>query len=209
MKTICILDYGLGNIRSVNNALKAIGADAILTRDPEQIASSDGMIIPGVGAFPSGMDLLHQHGLVGEIQKYVTSGRPVLGICLGMQLLFDKGTEFGLTDGLALIPGIVDLIPMKSEEGRLPHIAWTQIERNPAVADVMFAGLTDEQCRFYFVHSYTAKDVPSQFVTGAVSYHGHEIIASVQRDNVWGTQFHPEKSGPCGLHVLDNFINNS
>ncbi len=206
MKTICILDYGIGNIRSVSNALTNLGAKPDITRDPARIAAADGIILPGVGAFPSGMELLHQHGLVAEIHRYVQTGKPFLGICLGMQLLFDKGTEFGTTDGLSLVPGIVDRIPVQPGEGRLPHIAWSRIARNSAVPDVMFAGLSDEQCRFYFVHSFTARDVPREFVTGALDYLGHQVIAAVQRGNVWGTQFHPEKSGPSGLAVLTNFI---
>jgi glutamine amidotransferase len=206
MKTICILDYGIGNIRSVSNAMRQVGANAEISRDPERIAAADGVILPGVGAFPSGMELLQQHGLVAEIHKYVETGRPFLGICLGMQLLFEKGTEYGETDGLALIPGTVDRIPVAPGEGRLPHIAWTEVTRNNALPDMMFAGLSDAQCRFYFVHSYTAGNVPPIFVTAALSYLGHPVIASVQRGNVWGTQFHPEKSGPKGLKLLTNFI---
>ena len=206
MKTICVLDYGLGNIRSVSNALAAVGATVDISRASPHIMGASGLIIPGVGSFPSGMGLLDRHELIATIRKYVSSGRPVLGICLGMQFLFDRSTEFGVTDGLELIPGTIDRIPVQPGEGRLPHIAWRQIERNPTVPSVMFEGLTDQQCRFYFVHSYTASAVPSEFVTGTVSYLGHEIIASVQRNNVWGTQFHPEKSGPSGLHLLRNFI---
>jgi imidazole glycerol-phosphate synthase subunit HisH len=206
MKTICLLDYGVGNIRSVSNALVALGAKSEITRDPARIAAGDGMILPGVGAFPSGMELLHQHGLMAEIRKYVQTGKPFLGICLGMQMLFDKGTEFGPNDGLSLVPGIVDRIPVRPEEGRLPHIAWSRVVRNPGVPDVMFAGLSDECCRFYFVHSFAARDVPREFVTGTVDYLGHQVIAAVQRGNVWGTQFHPEKSGSSGLRVLTNFI---
>lgn len=206
MKNICILDYGIGNIRSVSNALTALGAAPEITRDPARIAAADGVILPGVGAFPAGMELLHQHGLVQLIQSHVATGKPFLGICLGMQLLFDKGTEYSLTEGLGLIPGTVDHIGVTPQEGRLPHIAWTQVTRNEAVPDSMFVGLTDETRRFYFVHSFAARDVPDAFVTGRVSYLGHPVTASVQRGNVWGTQFHPEKSGPSGLALLTNFI---
>lgn len=206
MTTIAILDYGIGNIRSVSNALTAIGASSEITRDPARIAAADGLILPGVGAFPAGMELLNRHGLVDQIHAYVRTGKPFLGICLGMQMLFDRGTEFGDTPGLGLIPGTVDRIPVAPGGGRLPHIAWTQITRNPALPDVMFADLEDAACRFYFVHSYTARDVPTEFVTGSVAYLGHPVTASVQRGNVWGTQFHPEKSGPSGLKLLTNFI---
>jgi glutamine amidotransferase len=206
MKSIAILDYGIGNIRSVSNALAALGTTSEITHDPARISVADGIILPGVGAFPAGMELLHQTGLVPEIHKYVQTGKPFLGICLGMQLLFDKGMEFGDTEGLGLIPGLVDRIPVAPGEGRLPHIAWTKIVRNPTPPGVMFAGLGDDACRFYFVHSFTAKNVPDEFVTSSVSYLGHPVIASVRRGNVWGTQFHPEKSGPNGLAVLSNFI---
>lgn len=206
MKTIAILDYGIGNIRSVSNALTALGAAPEVTNDPARIAAADGVILPGVGAFPAGMDLLRQHDLLPQIQAYVKTGRPFLGICLGMQLLFDKGLEYGETDGLGLIPGVVERIPVAPGEGRLPHIAWTTITRNPALPDDMFQGLTDAECRFYFVHSYTARAVPDTYVTGEIAYLGHPVTASVQRGNVWGTQFHPEKSGPSGLKLLTNFI---
>lgn len=206
MKTIAILDYGIGNIRSVSNALTALGASPEITREPARIAAADGVILPGVGAFPAGMELLQQHGLVPLIHDHVATGKPFLGICLGMQLLFDKGTEYAQTDGLGLIPGTVDHIGVTPQEGRLPHIAWTRVTRNETVPDVMFAGLSDEQRRFYFVHSFTARGVPREYVTGSVDYLGHPVTASVQRGNVWGTQFHPEKSGPSGLALLSNFI---
>lgn len=206
MKTIAILDYGIGNIRSVSNALTALGAAPDITNDQARIEAADGVILPGVGAFPAGMELLRQHGLVPEIHKYVATGRPFLGICLGMQLLFVRGTEFGDTAGLNLIPGVVDRIPVQPGDGRLPHIAWTTIHRNQDMPDAMFAGLDDVQCRFYFVHSFAARDVPDAFVAGSADYLGHPVIAAVQRGNVWGTQFHPEKSGPSGLRLLTNFI---
>ena len=140
----------LGNIRSVSNALTALGATPDITRDPARIAAADGMILPGVGAFPSGMELLHQHGLVTEIHKYVQTGKPFLGICLGMQLLFDKGTEFG-TDGRTEPGAGRSWHPHSgSNRGSLPHIAWKAgLRCNNAVPDAMFAGLNDEAGRFY------------------------------------------------------------
>lgn len=206
MTTIAILDYGIGNIRSVSNALAALGTTSKISRNPEIISAADGVILPGVGAFPAGMDLLNQAGLIPEIHRYVQTGKPFLGICLGMQLLFDRGTEYADTKGLGLIPGVVDRISIAPGEGRLPHIAWTTVNRNRSVPDQAFAGLDDAACRFYFVHSYTAQNVPSEFITGSASYMGHPVTASVQRGNIWGTQFHPEKSGPSGLRLLANFI---
>lgn len=208
MKKIVVLSYGLGNVRSVGNALRAIGANADVSHDEHSIMQADGLIIPGVGAFPHGMANLVESGLVGVIRKYIDSGRPVLGICLGMQLLFDKGTEFVPTDGLGLIAGSVDIIPISPKVGRLPHIAWSTICPTEQGRQKMFAGLTDSEMRFYFVHSYAATGVQPDNISATVSYLGNNIVAAVQSGNVWGTQFHPEKSGPSGLHLLKNFINN-
>lgn len=203
-KDIVVLDYGLGNVRSVSNALRLIGATASVTRDLAHIERCDGLVIPGVGAFPQAMQNLHETGLIEAVRGYMRSGRPVLGICLGMQILCDEGTEFQRTPGLGFIPGSVERIPIAPSEGRLPHIAWSVIQTRSA-AQAMFAGLTPEQLRFYFVHSFAATRVPPEFVAATVNYLGHEIVAAVGRDNVCGTQFHPEKSGAAGLQVLKNF----
>jgi len=208
MKKIAVLGYGLGNVRSVGNALRAIGANTDVSHDEQTVMQADGLVIPGVGAFPQGMANLVESRLVGVIRNYIDSGRPVLGICLGMQLLFDKGTEFVPTDGLGLIPGSVDNIPVTPGEGRLPHIAWSAICPTEQGRQNMFAGLTDSEMRFYFVHSYAATGVKPDNLSATVSYLGNTIVAAVQSGNVWGTQFHPEKSGPSGLHLLKNFINN-
>lgn len=206
MKRIVVLDYGLGNVRSVGNAIRAIGAEAEVTRNDRIIAEADGMIIPGVGAFPDGMANLTDLGLVEVIHKFIDSGRPLLGICLGMQLLFEKGVEYQMTQGLSLISGSVEIIPVKPEVGRLPHIAWSTIKPTEIAAQTMFAGMSDQDMRFYFVHSYAATGLQAQNLSATVDYMGHEIVAAVQRKNVWGTQFHPEKSGLSGLQVLRNFI---
>lgn len=208
MKKIVVLGYGLGNVRSVGNALRAIGANAEVSNNERGIMQADGLVVPGVGAFPQGMANLVESGLVGVIRKYIDSGRPVLGICLGMQLLFEKGTEFVPTEGLGLIPGSVDIIPITPSEGRLPHIAWSTICVTEQGRQTMFAGLPDSKMRFYFVHSYAATGVKPDNLSATVSYLGSRIVAAVQSGNVWGTQFHPEKSGPNGLHLLKNFINN-
>lgn len=208
MKNIVVLDYGLGNVRSVSNALRSIGAAAEISRDEATVVKSDGLIIPGVGAFPHAMQNLVETGLIGSIHRYIESGRPVLGICLGMQLLFDRGNEFAPTDGLGLIPGVVDRIPISPADGRLPHIAWSSVRATPLARESMFAGLSDDQMRFYFVHSYAATGVPNENLSATVNYSGHDIVAAAQRNNIWGTQFHPEKSGPHGLHVLKNFLSN-
>ena len=206
MKKIVVLDYGIGNVRSVKNALLAIGAAAEVTRDRHAIKLADGLIIPGVGAYPDGMKNLTELGLIPVIRKFADSGRPVLGICLGMQLFFGRGTEYRMTQGLSLITGSVEIIPVKPEDGRLPHIAWSPVKSTETGSQTMFAGMSEKEMRFYFVHSYSATGVPARNLSATVDYMGHEIVAAVQMKNVWGTQFHPEKSGPSGLRVLQNFI---
>lgn len=206
MKNIAVLDYGLGNVRSVCNALRAVGANAETTHGEATIMNADGLVIPGVGAFPHAMENLDRSGLIPVIRAFIDTGRPVLGICLGMQLLFEKGTEFVLTQGLGLIPGTVAIIPVAQGEGRLPHIAWSRIQATEQGRATMFAGLSDSDMRFYFVHGYAATGVDQQCLSATVNYLGRDIVAAVQQGNVWGTQFHPEKSGLSGLHVLKNFI---
>ncbi|NDA63558.1 MAG: imidazole glycerol phosphate synthase subunit HisH [Chitinophagia bacterium] len=206
MKKIAVLDYGIGNVRSVKNAFAAVGAQAEVTRDKKKIKECDGLILPGVGSFPEGMALLLQHSLLKCLIGHIHSGKPLLGICLGMQLLFERGTEFRETEGLGVIPGEIMPIPVKPSDGRLPHIAWTKICFEQSNTDPMFFGISASQARFYFTHSYTATQVPSSHVTGITYYLGQKIIASVRHKNVWGTQFHPEKSGPSGLKVLENFV---
>jgi glutamine amidotransferase len=206
MKKIVVLDYGLGNVRSVANALRAIGAVPDVTRDPEPLARADGLVIPGVGAFPRAMQNIAQTGAVEQIMDFVASGRPVLGICVGMQMLFEVGLEFGRTPGLGLISGLVEKIPVLPAEGRLPHIAWSNVSATSQGRAVLFAGLTDEEMRFYFVHSYAAVGVPKEALLATANYQGHLITAAVQQGKVFGTQFHPEKSGPSGLRLLGNFV---
>lgn len=206
MKKICILDYGVGNIRSVTSAVVAAGADASVSSELSVLSNADGMIIPGVGGFAHCMARLHAANLVDAIHSFVSSGRAVLGICVGMQMLFDRGTEFELTDGLGIIRGTVDRIPLAPIEGRLPHIAWSTVEPKAVAKSTMFAQLGASSCRFYFLHSYAAMDVPAEYVSGTATYQGKKMVAAVQMENVWGTQFHPEKSGPNGLQLLANFI---
>ena len=207
MKNIVILDYGIGNVRSVRNAIHAIGASAVVSYDEDVISGADALIVPGVGAFASAMSNLRNTGLLDQIQCFVTSKRPVLGICLGMQILFDQSREFGVTAGLGLLRGTVDIIPINPNHGRLPHISWSKVKISSIGFDSMFSGMQDDELRFYFIHSYAATEVPTQYISGTTDYLGFEIVASVQCGNIWGTQFHPEKSGPNGLKLLRNFIN--
>jgi glutamine amidotransferase len=203
---IAVLNYGLGNLRSVSNALRMVGADPVVSSDAAVIESADALVIPGVGSFPHGMTRLSKSGLIPVITDFVASSRPVLGICLGMQLLFERGSEFEWTAGLGFLPGTVELLPITRSEGRLPHIAWSDVTPAESTRHGMFSGLSDDELRFYFVHSYGATGIHPDDLGGTAQYLGHDIVAAVQHGNVWGTQFHPEKSGPSGLQLLRNFL---
>lgn len=198
---IAIIDYGSGNIFSLQSSLKAIGQEVIVTRDPAEIQASDHIILPGVGAFEDAAQKLHKVGLFEWIRKEAMAKKPILGICLGMQLLFDQSTEYGLHQGLGLIHGevrgIEDVIPKDLD---IPHMGWNRlIYRNPSP---LFQGIP-EGSFVYFVHSYAAFDCEKDLI--AQAEYGCPLTAAVQHGNVCGTQFHPEKSGPVGLKILQNF----
>ena len=206
MTTIAILDYGVGNLRSVANAVAAAGAVPLVTSDAAAASAAPGLIVPGVGAFPHVMARLAESGLASVVRARVADEKPVLGICVGMQLLFEVGLEFERTPGLGLIPGQVARIVEEGSAIRLPHIAWTDVHPNAEFSGAMFDGLPSEGRRFYFLHSFGAMSVPEAFVAARASYEGQEIIAAVRHGSLWGTQFHPEKSGPAGQQFLRNFI---
>lgn len=198
---IAIIDYGSGNIFSLQSSLKAIGQEVIVTRDPAEIQASDHIILPGVGAFEDAAHKLHKVGLFEWIREEARAKKPILGICLGMQLLFDQSTEYGLHQGLGLIHGevrgIEDVIPKDLD---IPHMGWNRlIYRNPSP---LFQGIP-EGSYVYFVHSYAAFDCEKDLI--AQAEYGCPLTAAVQHGNVCGTQFHPEKSGPVGLKILQNF----
>lgn len=192
---IAIIDYGAGNLFSVKNALDFLGFENRITKSADDLRAADRLILPGVGAFPDAMKMLNESGLVGVI-KEETQKKPLLGICLGMQMLFEKGFEFGETDGLGLIKGSVKL--MKPESLPIPHIGWNELELNEECS------LLDKNGEYvYFVHSYAA-ECPSENVAAYCDY-GMKIPALVFNGNVYGAQFHPEKSGEVGLNILRRF----
>ena len=194
---IAIIDYNVGNLFSVKNALDYIGLASEITRDAKTIEQADEMIIPGVGAFPDAMHELKKTGLVPAIRKEAVK-KPLLGICLGMQILFDKGYEFEECDGLGLIPGEVKLIPVTDR--KIPHMGWNElIFTNPCP----LLKSVPERSYVYFVHSYMA-DTDEKNIAASVDY-GVKIPALVQNGNVYGAQFHPEKSGDLGLEMLRTF----
>lgn len=197
---IAVIDYGIGNVRSVLNALEYIGAQAVLTRDPDLLAKADGLVLPGVGAFGEGMRRLDTHNLREPLMSLACAGKPLLGICLGFQMLMRSSTEQGQHEGLSLIDHEVVRLPV---EARLPHIGWSRVKAADAPPPKLLEGLDGEL--FYFVHSYGVVKPASPIVAGLATYVGCEITALVEAGNVFGTQFHPEKSGEAGLQMLRNF----
>ena len=194
---IAIIDYGAGNIFSVLNALEYLGVPAELTADGDKIRQADAIILPGVGAFPDAMRMLHATGLT-ELLKEEAGKKPFLGICLGMQMLFEKSWEFEETEGLGLIPGEIVRIP---DTGlKIPHMGWNQLEITQSCP--FLEGIKDGGS-VYFVHSYMAKTEPENVV--AYSDYGVQVPALVRCGNVYGAQYHPEKSGAVGLQMLRNF----
>ncbi len=200
---IAIIDYGMGNKHSVYNALKYIGVDSVISRDAGEISKAERIILPGVGAFGAAMENLRQMGLEDILhEEIMVKGKPFLGICLGMQLLAETGTEKGLFQGLGWIAGEVTRLQPPGTGFKLPHVGWNDIE---LVKDtVLFKGLKKEKA-FYFVHSYAMR-LKDEGDLAATSNYGVDFTAAVLRDNIFATQFHPEKSQKNGLTVLENFI---
>ncbi|MCA1055381.1 imidazole glycerol phosphate synthase subunit HisH [Rossellomorea aquimaris] len=200
---IGIADYGMGNLFSVSKALERLGVPYFISDDREQLLEADGLILPGVGAFKDAMDLLESTHLKTTILDFAQAGKPLLGICLGMQLLFEKSEENGVTPGLGLLPGEVIRIPKRDDEGneyKVPHMGWNQLAFQKE-SDLL-EGLTEGYV--YFVHSYYVKG-SDDVLTATSGYAGVIIPAVVGKGNVYGMQFHPEKSGELGMQLLENF----
>jgi glutamine amidotransferase len=200
--TIAVIDYEMGNLRSVEKALERVGAGAVVTRDPDVIMGAAAAVLPGVGAFGACMERLRRHGLVEPVRIFAASGRPFLGICVGMQILFDESEEFGLVPGLGILPGrIVRFASDPERRRKVPHMGWNAL-RIVAPAPHL-AGLEDG-AQVYFVHSYYAEPADPGIVATTTDY-GVTFASSVWRDNVFAAQFHPEKSQAAGLRILANF----
>ena len=195
-----IIDYGVGNLFSLVSSFKKIGEEAVITADESVIRSSDRIILPGVGAFCDAIAKLKSSGLVDVLKEQIALGKPVMGICLGMQLLFDKSFEYGEHEGLGLIKGEIRPIADKTDL-KVPHMGWNALqfkgEKHP-----LFSKVSEGEC-VYFVHSFYATDCQENVI--AVSEYDLEITAAVAKGNVMGCQFHPEKSGQTGLHILKAF----
>jgi len=192
---IAIVDYGVGNLRSVERALVHAGSEPLITADPQELERAQGLVLPGVGAFAAAVGKLSQNGLGRRVADLARRGKPVLGVCLGYQLLFDESTEGGRHEGLGLLPGRVVLVEGSEH---LPVIGWSRVKQT--AASLLWDGVADA-AYFYFVHSYAPESSES-----AIGCTAHSPAAAAARENVMGTQFHPEKSGEDGLRIYRNFV---
>lgn len=197
---VVIIDYGMGNLKSVYNVLKKLECECKISSDIEEIRKADKLILPGVGAFKDCMDNLNKAGLPDVIREEVAKGKPLLGICLGMQVLFQKGFEGEECEGLGLLQGEVRL--MEDPDVKIPHIGWNNLEKNRD--DDLLNGLNDKPF-VYYVHSYRATGYRDEDLVGFSTYGSLKIPGLVRKENVIGAQFHPEKSGEIGLQILKNF----
>lgn len=201
---ITVIDYGIGNTGSIVNMVGHIGGDAVVSSDPNEVAQASAIVLPGVGSFDRAMSALQTRDLVQPLQQAASGGASMLGVCLGMQLLFDSSEE-GELPGLGLVPGAVRAFSFsgrpKERRPRVPHMGWNVV--NPDIENELFAGEIDEW-RFYFVHGYYASCEDREDIAG-VTHHGHDFVSAVNRGNVFGTQFHPEKSHRFGKQLFKNF----
>ena len=198
---LAIIDYGVGNLFSLVSSLKSIGVDAVITRDPKVIENADRLILPGVGAFGDASEKLRLSGLTEIIKNAVEKGTPLMGICLGMQLLFEKSYEYGEHQGLGLLKGnVIGMEGTIPKELKIPHIGWNSIKFTRT--SPIFKYINEGDC-VYFVHSFYAVDCEDSLI--ATAEYGRDLTAAVQKGNVYGCQFHPEKSGSVGLKILKAF----
>ncbi|MBD5457854.1 MAG: imidazole glycerol phosphate synthase subunit HisH [Lachnospiraceae bacterium] len=198
---VAVIDYDAGNIRSVEKAVEALDKQVVVTRSPEEILNADHVILPGVGAFGDAMEKLHKYDLVGVIRDVTAKKTPFLGICLGLQLLFDSSEESEGVDGLGILPGRIVRIP-EEKELKIPHIGWNSLSYPNQGR--LFQGIP-EQSYVYFVHSYYLRAENAEIVKATTEY-GVLIHASVEKDNIFACQFHPEKSSETGMRILKNFL---
>lgn len=198
---LAIIDYGVGNLFSLKSSLKAVGVEAVVTNDPEEIKKADRLILPGVGAFGDAAQKLFDSGLCGVITEKVESGTPLMGICLGMQLLFEKSYEYGEHQGLGFLKGkVIGMENTIPERLKIPHIGWNALKFTKQ--SPIFKYINEGDC-VYFVHSFYAVDCEDSLI--ATTEYGKDLTAAVGKGNVYGCQFHPEKSGNVGLKILKAF----
>ena len=198
---VAVIDYDAGNIKSVQNAIEYLGGECVVTRDKDVIMSCDKAILPGVGAFGDAMHKLEEYDLVQTIKDFASSGKPFLGICLGLQILFEDSEESPGVEGLGVLKGHIKRIP-DSKELKVPQIGWNSIEINPSSR---LLSATPDGSYVYFVHSYYLEATDESIVSSTTEYNTH-IHSSVEKENVFACQFHPEKSSDIGLDILKNFL---
>lgn len=205
-RVVGILDYGVGNLKSVYNAVLQVGGEAIISNDTQILVRCDRIIVPGVGAFSHAMNQLKFFELIPFLDQYIQSGKPVLGICLGMQMFTQKSYEFGETNGLGYVPGEIRLLQKKSESQtlRLPHVGWQALNIIDDNVNILCNGI-DQNSKFYFIHSFALQDI-NKSVCCLSLYEGIQFASIIMKDNVIGTQFHPERSGKQGLNLINNFL---
>lgn len=207
---VAVIDYGVGNLLSVQRGLEFCGADVIISNKPDEILTSDHVVLPGVGAFGNAMQALERLDLPSIIDEVVKQGKPFLGICLGMQLLLDESEEFGIHQGLGLISGKVEAIPTHAISGealKIPHIGWNNlVEANNASWENTWLKNNKSGDAMYFVHSFIAKPHHQEHRLADCLYGGHRMAAVIRKDNIMGCQFHPEKSGALGLKILRELL---
>jgi len=207
-----LLDYGMCNMLNVARALEYAGADVLVTEDPKEAVAAERLVVPGVGAFSECMRAVNDLGLGEAIRTFVNSERPMLGICVGMQILFDASEEFGETPGLGILPGRVQMVPGTTQEGapqRVPHIGWNHLiepKTGRSWKDTLLRSFASRGPAVYFVHSFAARPAQDSDRLADCDYGGHRVSAMVKRDNVTATQFHPERSGTVGLTMLKEFV---
>lgn len=203
---IVVVDYGIGNVQSIFNALSQFkDINITLTDKKSEILNADGIILPGVGAFRRAMEELNKRNLPNILKKYIREDKPLLGICLGMQLLFESSEEFGHTEGLGFIKGKVVHFP-NNLSGKLPHVGWKSlIKQEESLNTTLFKGAKND-CNYYFVHSYICIPGSQDIITSKTEYSGINFCSSIQQGNMHACQFHPEKSANDGLNILKNFI---
>ncbi len=208
---VAVIDYGVGNLHSVSRALEYWGAKVLVTSDSKEILNSPRVILPGVGAFSRAIAELERLGLDVTLKEVAKSGTPLLGICLGMQLLMNESYEFGKSKGLGLIPGVVQEIPRADDRGlplNVPHIGWEKLCIEDTQSELIGIKILND-CKdlsMYFVHSFRALPESPDNLISTCNYGGHRLAAVVAKENIIGCQFHPEKSGRAGLHLMRNFL---
>lgn len=206
-KKIGIVDYGVGNLFSLHKALKESEKNVFITEDKDEVLGMDGLILPGVGSFKAGMEGLRIRKLVEPLQKFAESGKPVLGICLGAQLMFDAGYEFGKSAGLGIIPGQAIAFKGLTDGAKIPHIGWNNIRPQPGLLwqDTIFKSVQNGGY-VYFVHSFVLKPKNKEDVLALTDYGGKTFCSAIKNGNIYGCQFHPEKSAKEGLKIIKSFI---